>query len=46
MGEFCDLFGDVCRDYPNDTINMFYDPLPAQEKSNSILYASELLRLQ
>lgn len=45
MGDYCDLFKDVNKDFYRGQINLYNDAIPLDEQNQNILYASNLLRL-
>ncbi|KAJ8910843.1 hypothetical protein NQ315_015578 [Exocentrus adspersus] len=45
MGDYCDLFNDVNKDFYNSSLNAYSEPIPAEEQNESMLYASNLIRL-
>lgn len=45
MGDYCDLFKDVNKDYYRGQINLYNDPIPLEEQNENIPYASNLIRL-
>lgn len=46
MGDFCDLFKNVYQNVKQEDLNNINEPLPGNERNNSILYASDLLDLE
>lgn len=45
MGDFCDLFKNVYQNVKQEDLNNINEPLPGNERNNSILYALDLLDL-
>ncbi|VEN37453.1 unnamed protein product [Callosobruchus maculatus] len=46
MGDFCDLYTDVPKNYQADQINLYYEPMSVSEGSAEILYASHALDIR
>lgn len=46
MDDFCDLYKHVYHNFNPDDFNYINKPLPGQERSKSILYASNLLDME
>nr|CAH7757419.1 unnamed protein product [Callosobruchus chinensis] len=46
MGDFCDLYPGVPKNYQADQINLYYEPMPLSERNDGILYASNALDLR
>ncbi|XP_018578350.1 uncharacterized protein LOC108916553 isoform X2 [Anoplophora glabripennis] len=45
MGDYCDLFNNVNKDFYRESINLYNDSIPADELNGNILYASKLVKL-
>lgn len=46
MGDFCDLYKKVYRNFKPEDLNSIHEPLPSNERNSSILYASDLINLE
>lgn len=44
--DYCDLYKHVFQNFKQDDLSYIHEPLPINERSDSILYASNLLHLE